>query len=142
MAVRDHHRAINLIYLLGTDKMNHKDLLADAVATLRDRGNRYGPMEEMFDRTARLASIILDRTVTPYEITTILKCLKDARKKYDRANPEHYMDNVNYEAFSAQFITVPVEPSAADIAEDEMIRAMAQKLAPQRDNGETNDSQA
>ena len=114
--------------------MNHKDLLADAVATLRERGTRYGPMEEMFDRTARLASIILDRTVTPYEITTILKCLKDARKKYDRANPEHYMDNVNYEAF----IIVPVEPTAADIAEDEMIRAMAQKLAPHQPEGDNN----
>ena len=118
--------------------MNHKDLLADAVATLRDRQHRYGPMEEMFDRTARLASIILDRTVTPYEITTILKCLKDARKKYDRANPEHYMDNVNYEAFSAQFILVPVEPTAAEIAEDEMIRHMAQQLKPMPPEGEGN----
>lgn len=119
--------------------MNHKDLLADAVATLRERGNRYGPMEEMFDRTARLASIILDRTVTPYEITTILKCLKDARKKYDRANPEHYMDNINYEAFSAQFMLAPVEPTPQDLAEDQMIRHMAQQLAPSRSEGETNE---
>jgi hypothetical protein len=122
--------------------MNHKDTLADAVATLRDRGNKYGPMEELFDRASRLSSILLDRTVTPYEITTILKCVKDARKKYDRHNPEHYIDGINYEAFSAQFITVPVEPSAEQLAEEAMIKQMAQALSPQRvdtPEGEKND---
>jgi hypothetical protein len=84
----------------------------------------------MFDRTAKLASIILDRDVTPYEITVILKCLKDARKKYDRLNVEHYADNINYEAFSYEFATADMDR----LADDAITTALARKFAPEMPN--------
>jgi hypothetical protein len=106
--------------------MNHTDVLTNAINVLRDRDSKYGPVQEMFERTAKLASIILDRDVTPYEITVILKCLKDARKKYDRLNVDHYADNINYEAFSYQFATA----NADQAAEDAVMSELAKKLAP------------
>ena len=115
---------------LGTNKMNHTDVLTNAINILRDRDTKYGPVQEMFERTAKLASIILDRDVTPYEITVILKCLKDARKKYDRLNVEHYSDNINYEAFSYQFATA----STDQVAEDAVMSELAKKLAPMMPN--------
>ena len=115
---------------LGTNKMNHTDVLTNAINILRDRDTKYGPVQEMFERTAKLASIILDRDVTPYEITVILKCLKDARKKYDRLNVEHYSDNINYEAFSYQFATASTDQAAEDAAMSEL----AKKLAPMMPN--------
>ena len=111
---------------LGTNKMNHTDVLTNAINILRDRDTKYGPVQEMFERTAKLASIILDRDVTPYEITVILKCLKDARKKYDRLNVEHYSDNINYEAFSYQFATASTDQAV----EDAVMSELAKKLAP------------
>ena len=111
---------------LGTNKMNHTEVLTNAINILRDRDTKYGPVQEMFERTAKLASIILDRDVTPYEITVILKCLKDARKKYDRLNVEHYSDNINYEAFSYQFATASTDQAA----EDAVMSELAKKLAP------------
>ena len=111
---------------LGTNKMNHTDVLTNAINILRDRDTKYGPVQEMFERTAKLASIILDRDVTPYEITVFLKCLKDARKKYDRLNVEHYSDNINYEAFSYQFATASTDQAA----EDAVMSELAKKLAP------------
>ena len=115
---------------LGTNKMNHTDVLTNAINILRDRDTKYGPVQEMFERTAKLASIILDRDVTPYEITVILKCLKDARKKYDRLNVEHYSDNINYEAFSYQFATASTDQAA----EDAVMSELAKKLAPMMPN--------
>ena len=115
---------------LGTNKMNHTEVLTNAINILRDRDTKYGPVQEMFERTAKLASIILDRDVTPYEITVILKCLKDARKKYDRLNVEHYSDNINYEAFSYQFATA----GADEAAEDAVTAELAKKLAPMMPN--------
>ena len=115
---------------LGTNKMNHTEVLTNAINILRDRDTKYGPVQEMFERTAKLASIILDRDVTPYEITVILKCLKDARKKYDRLNVEHYSDNINYEAFSYQFATASTDQAAEDAAMSEL----AKKLAPMMPN--------
>ena len=115
---------------LGTNKMNHTEVLTNAINILRDRDTKYGPVQEMFERTAKLASIILDRDVTPYEITVILKCLKDARKKYDRLNVEHYSDNINYEAFSYQFATASTDQAAEDAAMSDL----AKKLAPMMPN--------
>ena len=115
---------------LGTNKMNHTDVLTNAINVLRDRDSKYGPVQEMIERTAKLASIILDRDVTPYEITVILKCLKDARKKYDRLNVDHYSDNINYEAFSYQFATA----STDQVAEDAVMSELAKKLAPMMPN--------
>ena len=120
---------------LGTNKMNHTDVLTNAINILRDRDTKYGPVQEMFERTAKLASIILDRDVTPYEITVILKCLKDARKKYDRLNVEHYSDNINYEAFSYQFATASLDAET----EDKLTAEFAKRFAPvMPDTGEFN----
>jgi len=120
---------------LGTNNMNHTEVLTNAINILRDRDTKYGPVQEMFERTAKLASIILDRDVTPYEITVIMKCLKDARKKYDPMNVDHYADNINYEAFSYQFATASTDQAA----EDAVMSELAKKLAPMMPNsGEYN----
>ena len=118
---------INANFNMGTNKMNHTDVLAEAVRILRERDTKYGDVQEMFERTAKLASIILDKEVTPYEITVILKCMKDARKKNDRLNLEHYADNINYEAFTYQLKTAELDREA----EDAMTASIAQKFAPE-----------
>jgi hypothetical protein len=112
--------------------MNHTDVLAEAVRVLRERDRKYGNVEEMFERTARLASIVLDEDISPYKIAIILKCLKDARKKNDPYNVEHYSDAINYEAFAYQFKT-----AALDQAADNAVTAeLARKLAPELPNVE------
>jgi hypothetical protein len=115
--------------------MNHTEVLANAVAVLRERDVKYGPVQEMFDRTAKLASIILDREITPYEISIILRCMKDARKKHDRFNIDHYADAINYEAFAYQFATADIDKAA----DDAVTSALAKKFAPEMPNtGEYN----
>jgi hypothetical protein len=107
--------------------MNHTDVLAEAVRILRERDAKYGDVQEMFERTAKLTSIILGREVTPYEITVMLKCLKDARKKNDLFNLEHYADNINYEAFTYQLVTANIDRAA----DDAVTSALAKKFAPE-----------
>ena len=120
---------------LGTNKMNHTDVLTNAINILRDRDTKYGPVQEMFERTAKLASIILDKEVTPYEISIILRCMKDARKKHDRFNVDHYADAINYEAFAYQFATADIDRTS----EDAVTSALAKKFAPDMPNtGEYN----
>ena len=83
--------------------MNHKDVLYKAAETLNDRGANYGDIEEMFTDTAKMASIVLGKEITKYDVTTIMEMVKLRRR---RANPklaDNYIDNVNYTAFSAQF---------------------------------------
>ena len=120
---------------LGTVEMNYTDVFAQAIATLRERGEKYGNAAEMFDRTARLATIILDKEISPFEVATILKCLKDARKKNDRLNVDHYIDAINYEAFAYQFATASLDAET----EDKLTAEFAKRFAPvMPDTGEFN----
>lgn len=115
--------------------MNYTDVFAQAIATLRERGEKYGNAAEMFDRTARLATIILDKEISSFEVATILKCMKDARKKNDRFNVDHYIDAINYEAFAYQFVTADIDKAA----DDAVTSALAKKFAPEMPNtGEYN----
>lgn len=106
--------------------MNHTDVLGEAIRILKERGEKYGDVQIMFERAAKLASILLDREVKTYEVVTIVKCLKDIRKITDRFNIEHYVDNINYEAFSYQLVTADYDKSI----EDDMTAAIAKKFAP------------
>ena len=110
--------------------MNHTDVLAESVRVLKERGAKYGDASEMFDRTAGLASIILNKPISPYDIAIILKCLKDARKKNDPYNVEHYSDAINYEAFAYQFATEHLNKAA----DDAMTAEIAKKFAPELPN--------
>lgn len=83
--------------------MNHKDILYKAAETLNERGANYGDIEEVFADVALMASIVLGKEITKYDVTTIMETMKLRRR---RANPklaDNYVDNVNYTAFSAQF---------------------------------------
>ena len=83
--------------------MKYLETMTSSVTSIREKDERFGPAETVFDKTAKLASIKLDKELTPYDIVTILGCLNDARKIKDRLGSEHYVDNVNLEAFALQF---------------------------------------
>jgi len=85
--------------------MKYLDTMTSSVTSIREKDERFGPAEELFDRTAKLASIMLDKSLTPYDIVTVLRCMNDARKKYDTLGRDHYIENVNLEAFALQIAT-------------------------------------
>lgn len=83
--------------------MNHKDVLYKSASILNERGSNYGDIDEMFTDAALMASIVLGKDITKYDVTTIFEMVKLRRR---RANPklaDNYIDNINYTAFSAQF---------------------------------------
>lgn len=92
--------------------MNHKDVLTTAVGVLRDRGVQYGPEDQLFDRISRIATVMLDRVVTPYDVAMIHVATKMARIASNPRHADNYVDGINYLAFSAQF--VDIERSTAE----------------------------
>lgn len=106
--------------------MDYKQVMHTAASTFNQRGTQYGPMDELFIRTAQVASIILSREYTPYEIVMIQRVLKDCRLKYNMTNPDNYVDNVNYTAFAAQFATGNVAVEVPQ--EDDGAAAMGAKF--------------
>ncbi len=105
--------------------MNHKDVLSSAVNTLRDRAGQYGQEDMVFDRISRIATVMLDRVVTPYDVAMIHVATKMARVASNPRHADNYVDGVNYMAFAAQFAGIQTST-----AEDEEIAALARKFAP------------
>lgn len=80
--------------------MNPKAILREAAALIDDRGVNYGGVEENFERAASIASLKLNKTVTPYDVAIIMESVKDARRA---TAPDHYdshIDGINYRAFA------------------------------------------
>jgi len=83
--------------------MKHKEVLYKAAEILNDRNAMYGDIKDVFSHAAQIASLISGKDYVEYDISVVMEAIKLARR---RANPklaDHYIDNINYTAFSAQF---------------------------------------
>lgn len=83
--------------------MDHKDFLKEAARILTERGAVYGDVVEDFDRAARIASLKLDRPITPYDVVVILESVKDSRRAKNPGHFDSHVDGINYRAFAAEF---------------------------------------
>ena len=83
--------------------MNHTDILYKAADTLNQRAEVYGDSEPLFGDIAALATIVLGKHVSKYDVSVVMECVKLARRKVSPLLEDNYVDHVNYTAFSAQF---------------------------------------
>ena len=113
--------------------MEYASLMQQAAKTYNERGEQYGDLEGTHYRIAQIASLILGKPVTPYDVAMILHAVKLGRLQEDRKNPDNYIDGINYFAFAGSFIT------ATQVEDD--IAAIAKRFAPiKRTENETSNS--
>jgi hypothetical protein len=108
-------------------KMNHIQILADAVAILRDRNEQYGEAGDVFGRACNIYELITGEKMNRWQASMFLHSLKLARMRKSPLKMDNYKDGINYVAFAAEF-THDLE--VQDIIDDG-IREMAEKLSPQ-----------
>lgn len=80
-----------------------KEIFARAVAIVGERGQAYGGVENSFERAAALASLKLNKAVTPNDVVQILICVKEARLATNPDHEDSLIDKINYAAFHAAF---------------------------------------
>lgn len=83
--------------------MHYREVLRHCAQTLSDRGRQYGDSDECFTRISQIASAILDKPITPYDVAMILAAVKLGRMHGNRSYPDNYIDLANYSAFGAHF---------------------------------------
>ena len=113
----------------GKTMTNHTDILTASVVILGDRGRKYGNIEDTFERASKLATILLDKQITMYDVAMIFHAMEMARLNSSRTMDDNYIDGINYLAFAAQFSNVEEQ---VKVALEEDIAAMARKFAPKR----------
>ena len=102
--------------------MEYASIMQNAAKTYNERGEQYVDLEGTHYRIAQIASLILGKPITPYDVAMILHAVKLGRLQEDRANPDNYIDGINYFAFAGSFIT------ATQVEDD--ISAIAKRFAP------------
>jgi len=85
----------------------HGEILKTAAMMIAKRRETYGSPKDGFDRAAMIASTILDKPVTPYEIAVIMHAVKLSRIATSPKNPDHYVDGISYLSFAAEFVEAP-----------------------------------
>jgi len=117
--------------------MNHREVLKQSASLVSERGREYGPEDACFQCSADLASIILNKAISKYDVAMILHANKLARMQESRSKSDHYVDGINYLAFGAQFAQ---QASSVAVAVEDDIKVMASRLAP--DYHARNDAEA
>jgi hypothetical protein len=87
--------------------MEYSNIMTDAVNIFNDRNPKYGDMKIGMEKVATIATIITGIHLTPHDVALVLHAVKLSRLNNDRANPDHYVDGVNYLAFAGELITEP-----------------------------------
>jgi len=118
--------------------MDHKEVLANAISTLEDRGQEYGDVSDTFERVCSIYNLMTGESFTPWQANIFMTALKMARIKSNRSKADNYIDGINYLAFAGQFaqakpgrvaVSMPSPLGPTDQVEDD-IKRMAQMFAP------------
>jgi len=83
--------------------MNHADILRASASKVNELDSSYGPRELVFDRAARIATILLNIELTPYDVSIITASLHLAHLQSNRVDPDNFISAIVNVAFSGQF---------------------------------------
>jgi len=118
--------------------MDHKEVLANAISTLEDRGQEYGDVSDTFERVCSIYNLMTGEAFTPWQANMFMMALKMARIRTNRSKSDNYVDGINYLAFAGQFaqakpgrvaVSMPSPLGPTDQVEND-IKRMAQMFAP------------
>lgn len=126
--VEVHHLQTQHRQELRGKTMNHKDILAQAVTTLRSRTEQYGAEEDVMDRACKIFENITGVEMSLYEGAIFMHSYEMARVKRSRRNMPSVLNSIDYLALSAQFSAAELNMVLEDSMEG--ITEMAAKLSP------------
>ena len=82
---------------------NAKQILTTSIDTIGSRAEEYGDASQSFSRASTIASTMLDKTITAYDVSIVLMAIKMARIAQNKTHMDSYVDLAAYTAFAAQF---------------------------------------
>ncbi len=91
--------------------MEHKTTLTEAARILTERAGDYGSPAECFTRIATVATQILGRKVSRYEVSVILAATKMGRAMESPRKTDTWIDAINYLSFCNEFVNDEDSPA-------------------------------
>lgn len=113
--------------------MHHTQVIQKSIAVVQQRGQEYGDASASFIRIASLATVLLNKAVSAYDVATILFAVKLGRIAHDRANDDSFVDGINYLAFMNQFAEAKLPKASIDNMLAEINSGLADAIAVAQD---------
>jgi len=110
-------------------EIDHLGIMSKSIAILRNRGEQYGDVGDVFDRACSIFEMITGQPMSRSNGAIFMHSMKLARIRTTPEKMDNYVDGINYIAFAAQF----ANDMTSENMIDDGIREMAEKLAPQRE---------
>lgn len=83
-----------------TNKKNPEWALEEAVRMVSERGKVYGDIEANFTRTSKIATILTNKDISPFDIAIIMASVKLSRIANSPSYSDSYVDLINYISFA------------------------------------------
>jgi hypothetical protein len=84
--------------------MKHaREILMQSATTIEQRGTEYGPALENFEKACYIATAILEKPISVYDLCIIMTALKLSRISANKRHEDSFIDAASYLAFAAQF---------------------------------------
>jgi len=112
--------------------MNHLEILNSAVDMLKLKGQLYGPEDVLHEDISKLCTVLLNKSISPYDVAMVHVATKLARIKNQRDHFDSYIDAVNYLSFAGQFAQRMDSVTVA--MEDELVKFTQQAMAQPQDD--------
>ena len=111
-----------------------KQILTQSAAIIDSRAKEYGDVIESFSRASSIATTILQKHISIYDVAIISAAIKMSRISNKNDHEDSYIDAINYLAFAAQFKSDSVEklPSITQFNLDSVKLKMDQALSDQK----------
>jgi hypothetical protein len=74
--------------------------LTEAVKMVSERGKVYGDIEANFERIAKIATILTNKDISPFDIAIIMSAVKLSRIANSPSYSDSYVDLINYISFA------------------------------------------
>jgi len=83
--------------------MRYDETMRASASVIGDRASQYGSPDQCFYRIAKIASVMLDKDITPRDVAIMLLCTKLGRIPERPDYEDNYVDGISYLAFAAHF---------------------------------------
>lgn len=105
--------------------MSYESIIRRAVDEEQAENRMFGSSEDVMTRASKIASILLNKTISPYDVSIIASCIEMGRLPVNRADPDSFAKVIN--GFSIGCVLANHIDSVATAAEDNM-KAMVNKV--------------
>ena len=95
--------------------MNHKDILLRTARTVTERTEVYGDPADTYKRAAIIASTILGKILSSYDVAIVMHAVKLSRIPTSPRHLDNYEDGINFLAFAAEFVGAGGEAKAPPV---------------------------